>query len=80
MEAMEALTPKSNDVEQAVEENENLIPFINRKCLLLSVSFRSLDLEMSEYKMKIKSFNENALKEPLITGLCDTTMVINILI
>ncbi len=70
------LTPQQNNNEPTFEENETLIPFINRKCLLLSVSFRSLNLEMSEYKMKIESLNPKDLKEPLITSLCDTTMVI----
>lgn len=60
-----------------VENNHGgiIIPFMHRKCLLLSVSFRALDLEMSEYKMKVESNDNNELKEPLITGLCDTTMV-----
>jgi hypothetical protein len=52
-----------------------IIPFMHRKCLLLSISFRALDLEMSEYKMKVESDDTNELKEPLISGLCDTTMV-----
>ena len=30
---------------------------------------------MSEFKMKVDSIDKDALKEPLITGLCDTTMV-----
>jgi hypothetical protein len=42
----------------------------------LSISFRALNLEMSEFKMKIESFKEDELKEPLITDLCETTMVI----
>jgi hypothetical protein len=31
---------------------------------------------MSEFKMKIESFKPEELKEPLITDLCETTMVI----
>ena len=65
-----------------MESNENdpkdaeyIIPFIHRKSLLLSISFRSLDLEMSEFKMKVESIYKDELKEPLITGLCETTMV-----
>ena len=30
---------------------------------------------MNEYKMKVESILEDELKEPLITGLCDITMV-----
>ena len=60
-----------------VEERdiEYIIPFIHRKSLLLSISFRSLNFEMSEYKMKVESLYPDELKEPLITGLSDTTMV-----
>jgi hypothetical protein len=53
-----------------------IIPFIHRKCALLSISFRALDLEMSEFKMKVEPINPDELKEPLISGLCETTMVI----
>ena len=60
-----------------VEERdiEYIIPFIHRKSLLLSISFRSLNFEMGEYKMKVESLYPDELKEPLITGLSDTTMV-----
>ena len=39
------------------EENkdEKIIPYIQRKTLILSISFRSLNLDMSEYKMKIEA-------------------------
>ena len=57
------------------EKNLYIIPFIHRKSLLLSISFRALNLEMSQYKMKISSINGDELKEPLITGLCESTMV-----
>jgi hypothetical protein len=30
---------------------------------------------MSEFKMKVESLYPDELKEPLITGLCETTMV-----
>ena len=63
------------------EEEQNdgvcIIPFIHRKCLLLSISFRALNLEMSEFKMKVEALKSDELKEPLITGLCETTMVNN---
>ena len=62
--------------EKEQKDEEYIIPFIHRKSLLLSISFRSLDLEMSEFKMKVDSIHKDELKEPLITGLCETTMVI----
>jgi len=58
------------------EEEEVIIPFIHRKCVLLSISFRALNLEMSEFKMKVESMNKDDIKEPLISSLSDTTMVI----
>ena len=57
------------------EDKEIIIPFIHRKSLLLSISFRATNLEMSEYKMEVSPINKSILKEPLITGLCETTMV-----
>jgi len=58
------------------EDKEVIIPFIHRKCVLLSISFRALNLEMSEFKMKVESKNKDDIKEPLISSLSDTTMVI----
>ena len=63
----------SKEVEE--RDIEYIIPFIHRKSLLLSISFRSLNFEMSEFKMKVESLYPDELKEPLITGLSDTTMV-----
>jgi hypothetical protein len=62
------------------EEKEIIIPFIHRKSVLLSISFRDLYLEMSEYKMKVESLNKKDIKEPLISSISETTMVINIFI
>ena len=62
------------------EDKEIIIPFIHRKCVLLSISFRALNLEMSEFKMKVESLNKDDVKEPLISSLSDTTMVINLFI
>lgn len=62
------------------EDKEIIIPFIHRKCVLLSISFRALNLEMSEFKMKVESLNKDDIKEPLISSLSDTTMVINLFI
>ena len=61
-------------------DKEYIIPFIHRKCVLLSISFRALNLEMSEFKMKVESLNKDDIKEPLISSLSDTTMVINLFI
>jgi len=64
--------------EKGSTDKEYIIPFIHRKTLLLSISFRATNLEMSEFKMEVSPINKNILKEPLITGLCETTMVNNI--
>jgi hypothetical protein len=64
--------------EKGSTDKEYIIPFIHRKSLLLSISFRATNLEMSEYKMEVSPINKSILKEPLITGLCETTMVNNI--
>ena len=66
---------KKNQPKKPKDVIECIIPFIDRKSLLLSISFRSLNLEMTEYKMKVESILKDELKEPLITGLCDMTMV-----
>ena len=73
---METPEKESNEEGNNIETEDSLIPFMHRKSLLLSISFRALNLEMSEFKMKIESFKEDELKEPLITDLCETTMVI----
>lgn len=62
------------------EDKEIIVPFIYRKCAMLSISFRSLDLEMSEFKMKVESMSKGDIKEPLISSLSDTTMVIKLFI
>ena len=66
---------KEKQPKEPKEVIECIIPFINRKSLLLSISFRALNLEMTEYKMKVESILKDELKEPLITGLCNITMV-----
>lgn len=65
----------------SIKENENrdaeyIIPFIHRKSLLLSISFRALNLEIAEFKMKVEPIDSEELKEPLITCLSEPTMVI----
>ena len=66
---------KEKQQKEPKEVIECIIPFIMRKSLLLSISFRALNLEMTEYKMKVESILKDELKEPLITGLCNITMV-----
>ena len=68
---MENKDEKKEENKEAAEE-EYIIPFIHRKSLLLSISFRSLNLEMGEFIMKVESLDK---KETLITGECETTMV-----
>ena len=52
-----------------------VIPFNFRKSTLLSLSFLSFDLEMGQYKLKIESDGESNLKTPIISKLCEITMV-----
>lgn len=63
--------------EEQNDDNFCIIPFIHRKCLLLSISFRALNLDLNEFKMKVEPIKSDELKEPLITGVCDATMVRN---
>ena len=71
---MEIKEEIKEEIKDEIKE-EKIIPYIQRKTLILSISFRALNLEMSEYKMKIESIYSEDLKEPLITGLCETTIV-----
>ena len=62
------------------KKNENkldvtMIPFNFRKSPLLSISFLSFDLEMGQFKIKIESDGESNLKTPIISQLCETTLV-----
>ncbi len=52
-----------------------IIPFNYRKTSLLSISFRSFDLEMGQFKIKIESDGESNLKSPIISRLSETTLV-----
>ena len=55
--------------------NITIIPFNFRKSPLLSISFLSFDLEMGQFKIKIESDGESNLKTPIISELCETTLV-----
>ena len=74
---MESKT-QENSGKMATHENKldvTIIPFNFRKSPLLSISFLSFDLELSQFKMKIESDGESNLKTPIISKLCETTMV-----
>lgn len=48
-----------------VHENKlgsTIIPFNYRKSQILSISFRSLDLEMGQFRLKIESDGENKIE------------------
>ncbi len=68
---------ESNQNEKIHENKLNLtiIPFSFRKSPLLSISFLSFDLEMAQYKLKIESDGESTLKSPIISKLCETSIV-----
>ena len=51
------------------------IPFSYRKSPLLSISFRSFDLEMQQFKIKIESDGDSNLQTPIISKFSETTMV-----
>jgi hypothetical protein len=55
--------------------NVTIIPFSYRKSPILSISFRSFDLEMQRFKIKIESDGDSNLKTPIISKLSETTMV-----
>ena len=74
---MESKT-QENSGKMATHENKldvTIIPFNFRKSPLLSISFLSFDLELSQFKIKIESDGESNLKTPIISKLCETTMV-----
>ena len=52
-----------------------VIPFNYRKSPLLSISFLSFELEMGQFKIMIESDGESSLKTPIISQLCEITMV-----
>lgn len=69
---------EENSGKEAKHENKldvTIIPFNFRKSPLLSISFLSFDLELSQFKIKIESDGESNLKTPIISKLCETTMV-----
>lgn len=58
------------------KQKEFIIPFSERKGKLLSISFRSLDIEMGIYKLKIQAnSNKDELTSPLFSEPTETIMV-----
>ena len=55
----------SDNSSTQVHENKlgsTIIPFNYRKSQILSISFRSLDLEMGQFRLKIESDGENKIE------------------
>ena len=55
----------SDNSSTQVHENKlgsTIIPFSYRKSQILSISFRSLDLEMGQFRLKIESDGENKIE------------------
>ena len=71
---------KNNSENSNIEESENklgitIIPFKYRKSPILSVIFRSIDLELGKYKLKIETDGENIPKKEFYSNLTDMTLV-----
>ena len=52
-----------------------IIPFNYRKSPILSISFRSLDLEMGQFRLKIESDGENGPKIEAYSNFTEMTLV-----
>ena len=70
----------NSEIENKHREQENMlgttiIPFCSRKSSLLSITFRSFDLELGQFRIKIESDGSSDLKTPILSQLCETTMV-----
>ncbi len=52
-----------------------IIPFNYRKSPRLSIMFRSLDLELGKYRLKIETNGENIPKKEFYSNLTDMTLV-----
>lgn len=70
----------NSEIEQKKKPQKNMfgttiIPFCCRKSSLLSITFRSFDLELGQFKIKIESEGSSDLKTPIFSKLCETTMV-----
>ena len=68
----------SDNSSTQVHENKlgsTIIPFNYRKSPILSISFRSLDLEMGQFRLKIESDGENAPKIEAYSNFTEMTLV-----
>ena len=54
-----------------------MIPFSFRKSPILSIIFRSLDLEMGQFRLKIESDTEKTSKIEIFSNLTEMTLVRN---
>ena len=76
-------TNNSENSTTQVHENKldlTIIPFNYRKSQILSISFRSLDLEMGQFRLKIESDKESKSKIEAYSNFTKMTLVINILL
>ena len=68
----------SDNSSTQVHENKlgsTIIPFNYRKSPILSISFRSLDLEMGQFRLKIESDGENGPKIEAYSNYTEMTLV-----
>jgi hypothetical protein len=68
----------SDNSSTQVHENKlgsTIIPFNYRKSPILSISFRSLDLEMGQFRLKIESDGENGPKIEAYSNFTEMTLV-----
>ena len=68
----------SDNSSTQVHENKlgsTIIPFNYRKSPILSISFRSLDLEMGQFRLKIESDGENCPKIEAYSNFTEMTLV-----
>ena len=59
---------------------KTIIPFNYRKYQILSIIFRSLDLNLGKYRLKIESDGEEIPKIELYSNFTDMTLVRKILL
>lgn len=53
----------------------SMIPFCYRKSSIISISFRSIDLVMDQYKLKIVPDGSSSKKTPIFSQLSEITIV-----
>lgn len=74
------MNSNNNSVNSSTQVHENklgstIIPFNYRKSPILSISFRSLDLEMGQFRLKIESDGENGPKIEAYSNFTEMTLV-----